>query len=245
VSRLPVVILAGGLATRLGEVAANVPKILIDVAGRPFAEHQIALLGAQGVTRVVYCIGHLGARVRETLGDGRRWGMTFEFVEDGAEAAGTGGAILRALPRLAGPFFTMYGDAYLDWPLDEIQEAFQASRKPALMTVFRNDDRWGASNVVYRAGRIEAYNKVHRTPDMHHIDYGIGVLTAGVFDGRSAGESFDLAQVHGDLVREGRLAGFEVHRRFYEIGTPAGLQETRAFLGGRTRPPATGASGQR
>ncbi len=232
---LPVAILAGGLATRLGEVAAAVPKILVDVAGRPFAEHQLDLLRHQGVTRVLYCIGHLGAQVRAALGDGARWGMRFDFVEDGPRLAGTGGAVRRAIAHVDGPVFTMYGDAYLDCPLSEVQAAFAASGQPALMTVFRNENQWDTSNVVFRGGRIEAYDKTRRTPDMHYIDYGCGVFSPGVFDRYPAEDALDLARVYGDLVAAGRLAGFEVHQRFYEIGSPRGLEETRAWLAGHAR----------
>jgi NDP-sugar pyrophosphorylase family protein len=222
--------LAGGRATRLGGLAAGVPKILVEVAGRPFAEHQLDRLRSQGVSRVIYCIGHLGEQVRRALGDGSRWGMRFEYVEDGPRPAGTGGAVRLARSRVDGPFFVMYGDAYLDCPLDELQRAFLASGQPALMTVFRNENRWDASNVRFRAGRIEAYDKERRTPEMQHIDYGCGVLTPRIFDEYPDDEPLDLARVYGDLVSQGRLAGFEVFQRFYEIGTPAGLEETRAWL---------------
>src|SRR5688500_10535395 len=63
----PVAILAGGLATRLGGIAATTPKILIEVGGRPFAEHQIRMLRKQGIHRVVYCVGYLADEVRRAL----------------------------------------------------------------------------------------------------------------------------------------------------------------------------------
>ena len=231
---LPIAVLAGGLATRLGEESARVPKVLVDVAGRPFAEHQLELLRSHGVRDVVYCVGHLGEMVRETLGDGSRWGMRFDYAFDGPHARGTGGALLAALPRLGSAFFVLYGDSYLNCNYRAVADAFAASRQPGLMTVFKNDDAHDRSNVEFEAGRIVRYDKQQRTPRMHHIDYGLGVLTAAAFAPWQGTEAaFDLAAVYQALVARGALAGFEVLERFYEIGSPSGLAETRALLTSR------------
>lgn len=231
---LPVAVLAGGLATRLQPVAGQIPKILIEVAGRPFAEHQIDWLRGQGVSHAVFCVGHLGEQIARTLGDGDRWGMTFQYVFDGPTLAGTGGALRGALPHLGPAFFVMYGDSYLQCDFRTIEAAFRASGQPGLMTVFRNDDQWDRSNVQYEDGRIIRYNKRQRSPDMRYIDYGLGVLTPQAFEPWTHDTApFDLELVYQDLILRGRLAGYEVHERFYEIGSMAGLEETRALLRAR------------
>jgi NDP-sugar pyrophosphorylase family protein len=111
---LPVAILAGGLATRLDPVTGRIPKSLIDVAGRPFAEHQITLLRESGLTDLVFLVGYLEEAVRNSLGDGRRWGVRLRYVSDGPCPLGTGGAIRQALPALGDQFFVLYGDSYLE-----------------------------------------------------------------------------------------------------------------------------------
>ena len=228
---LPVIVLAGGLATRLQPLTERVPKILLDVAGRPFAEHQIDLLARQDVREVVYCVGYLGEMVERALGDGSRWGMRFRYVFDGPTLAGTGGAVRGALPVAGETFFVMYGDSYLECDFNAIEAAFRSSGALGLMTVFRNDDRWDRSNVEYDDGRIVRYDKRHRDARMHHIDYGLGVLTARAFDPwRHDDGPFDLADVYQSLVASHALAGYEVPTRFYEIGSPEGLDELRARL---------------
>jgi NDP-sugar pyrophosphorylase family protein len=101
------------------------------------------------------------------------------------------------------------------------------------MTVLHNEDRWDASNVSFADGRILAYDKRRRTPEMKHIDYGLGVLAANALDPYPADAPFDLAEVYQDLAARGALAAYEVGSRFYEIGTPRGLEETRAHLAAR------------
>src|SRR5262245_54829840 len=129
---IPVAILAGGRATRLLPASEHVPKCLLDVAGRPFAEHQIALLGRHGLHTIVLLVGHLGDMVRDVIGDGRRLDARVEYVFDGARPLGTGGAIRRALPALGDVFFAMYGDSYLDCNYADVADAFADSRKSAL-----------------------------------------------------------------------------------------------------------------
>lgn len=230
---LPVAMLAGGLATRLRPLTETIPKALVDVAGRPFAEHQMEWLAGQGVSRVAFLVGYRGEMVREALGDGARWGLAIEYIFDGPTLLGTGGALRRARPTLGDAFFVMYGDSYLDCDLAAIEATYRASGQPALMTVLRNENRWDASNVRFEGGRIVRYDKRNRTPDMQHIDYGLGIVSAAALDLYPADEPFDLARVYQDLSIEGRLAAHEVTSRFYEIGSPEGLEETRTHLASR------------
>jgi NDP-sugar pyrophosphorylase family protein len=231
---LPVAVLAGGFATRLWPLTQAIPKSLVDVAGKPFAVHQIELLKRAGVGQIVYCIGYLGAMVREELRDGSQFGLRISYSEDGPRSLGTGGAVRRALPLLGPAFFVLYGDSYLRCEYGAVEEAFRASGKKGLMTVLRNVDRWDRSNVVFEEGRILRYDKKERDARMKHIDYGLGVLSAGVFDQYPWDKSLDLATVYQDLLGAGDLAGFEVKGRFYEVGSAAGLEETRALLSGTT-----------
>ena len=227
---LPVAILAGGLATRLGAAAERTPKSLVDVAGRPFAVHQIEILRAHGLTDIVFLVGHLGEMICDTLGNGERFGVRVRYCFDGPRRLGTGGAILQAMPLLGDRFFVLYGDSYLACDYSAIEAAFLASGKRGLMTVYRNENQLDGSNVLYADGRIVRYDKQQPTPEMHHIDYGLGAFRKSAFAGRAADEAFDLAQAYQALLADEDLAGFEVPERFYEIGSPAGLDETRAYL---------------
>ena len=232
---LPVAILAGGLATRLRPITERIPKSLVEVAGRPFAEHQIELLARNGISDIVFLVGHLGELVETALGDGSRWQVRLRYVFDGPRQLGTGGALRAALPVLGESFFVLYGDSYLDCDYGAIARAFAVSGRSALMTVCQNDDQWDRSNVLLRDGRIAVYDKQGTTPGMRHIDYGLGAFRSAVFRARPAGESFDLATVYQELLARGDLAGYDVGVRFYEIGSPAGLEETRAYLSARGR----------
>ena len=235
-TRLPVAILAGGLATRLGPLTKQTPKCLLEVAGRPFIDHQLRQLHGQGVRKVVLCLGHLGEQVAEVVGDGSALGLEVAYSFDGPELRGTAGAVRRALPLLGPAFFVLYGDSYLECSYAAVQAAFEAAGKLALMTVFRNEGQWDTSNVEFRDGRILAYDKAARTPAMQYIDYGLGIWDRRALEAVPESGAYDLAAVSREMLRRGELAGFEVMDRFYEIGSVAGLAETREYLGGADRP---------
>jgi len=227
---LPVAILAGGLATRLRPITETIPKALVPVAGRPFAEHQAELLREQRVTDVVWLVGYRADQIEAVLGDGSRWGMRFTYVHDGPALLGTGGAIRRARPRLGRAFFVMYGDSYLECDFSAVERAFIDGARSGLMTVFRNEGRFDTSNVEFSNGRILKYDKRHRTPEMRHIDWGLGVFRAEAFAGYPEDRPLDLAQVYQDLLAKNDLTGYEVTERFYEVGSPQGLADTEEHV---------------
>ena len=228
-SQIPVAILAGGLATRLRPITEKIPKSLVPVAGRPFLAHQLEMLHAQGIRKAVLCIGFLGEMIQREFGS-EAYGIKLDYSFDGEKLLGTGGAIKRALPKLGGEFFILYGDSYLPVQYAPIADFFHRSGKLGLMTVFRNDGQYDTSNVVFADGEIKVYDKKVRLPEMRHIDYGLSLFKAWVFDGYTADEKFDLADVMTALVHEKQLSGYEVPERFYEMGSPAGLAELETLL---------------
>jgi len=228
--KIPVAILAGGLATRLRPITEKIPKSLIPVAGKPFLAHQLELLHSRGIRHAVLCIGYLGEMIQREFGDGAAYGVKLDYSFDGEKLLGTGGAIKRALPLLGEEFFVLYGDSYLPMEYAPIAEFFQRSGKLGCMTVYRNEGRYDTSNVVFAGGEIKVYDKKAKLPEMRHIDYGLSLFKAGAFDSYPDDQPFDLAEVMGKLVREKQLAGYEVHERFYEIGSPAGLAELETLL---------------
>jgi len=230
-SMLPVAVLAGGRATRLGTLTAQQPKSLVRVAGRPFIHWQLNLLAQQGVTEAVLCVGYFAEQIRDAVGDGREFGVAVRYSCDGDTLRGTGGAVKHALPLLGRAFFVLYGDSYLPCSFAAVQASYEASGAAALMTVVRNPDRWVKGNVVYRAGRIIEYNKrAPRPSDMAYIDFGLGVLSADAVETHPAGAAFDLADLYHELSLRGELAGLQVAGRFYEIGSAQGLAATERYL---------------
>ena len=236
---LQCVILAGGIGSRMRPMTEEMPKALLPVLDRPFADWQLELLAEQGVERVLYSIGHKGEMLREHVGDGGRFGLAVSYVDEGTQLRGTAGALRLALDEgaLEDAFFVLYGDSYLPVDYAAVEAAWAGTDLPALMTVFRNDGRWDASNAIYADGQVVLYDKdrpADRVAEMHWIDYGLSVLEREVVEERVPAEGIsDLAELTRELSREGLLAGFEVAERFYEGGSQEGLRDLERYLAER------------
>jgi NDP-sugar pyrophosphorylase family protein len=224
----PVCILAGGLGSRLGDQVRETPKPLLEVAGEPFLIHQLRLLARYGATEAVLCVGYLGERIEERIGE-ERFGIGIRYSYDAPGLDGTLGAIRRARELLGERFLVLYGDTYLRIDYADVARAWRESGLPAVMAVLRNEGRWDVSNTVFADGCVLAYDKASPTPEMRWIDYGLGGLTAAALD-LVPGEEHDLSALYRELARTGRLCGYEATERFFEIGSPEALREADVFL---------------
>ncbi len=211
----------------------KVPKSLLPVLGRPFAELQLEWLAGQGVDRVVYSVGYKAEMLHAALGSGDRFGLRIDYVDEGDDLRGSGGALRLALDRGALPdeFFILYGDSYLSVELAAVEQRWRACGKQALMTVLRNRGRWDSSNAILHDGEVVYEKGAGERPGMEWIDYGLSVTRSGVIEAwLPAGGRGDLAQLFQALSGRGELAGFEVADRFYEIGSAEGLAELETHL---------------
>jgi NDP-sugar pyrophosphorylase family protein len=209
---------------------ADIPKSLVDVGGEPFIFHQLRALAEHGASEVVVCVGHLGEKLVDCVGN-RRFGMHVAYSDEGPRPLGTLGAIRNAAPLLGERFLVLYGDTFLRLDYAAAAAAWQRSGCPAMMTVLRNDGRWGTSNASFDGARVTTYDKRRPSRDHRWIDYGLGGLTSEALT--AVGQGFtDLADLYHVLAASGLLFGFQATNRFYEIGTPEALRETRTFLSG-------------
>jgi NDP-sugar pyrophosphorylase family protein len=231
----PVVILAGGLATRLYPLTEKIPKSLLCFNGEPFIMHQLKLLQKKGIRKVIICAGYLGEQIVAAVGNGEKLGIKILYAYDGEMLLGTGGALKNACGQAGKNFFVLYGDSWLDCDYRKIQIAFVQCKKPALMTVYRNENQGDISNVELSAeGKMLCYDKKNPTARMKYIDYGLGIFSASIFDDMPTGKN-DLARIYQSLLLQGQLASFEVHEKFYEVGSIAGIKafalQTGYFFG--------------
>jgi N-acetyl-alpha-D-muramate 1-phosphate uridylyltransferase len=219
------VILAGGLGTRLRPITEKVPKPMVLVGGKPFLEHEIRLLKKGGVDDFVVCVGYLGEMIVDYFGDGRSLGTSIRYSSDGPELLGPAGALRGAQPLLEDSFLVTYGDSYLMADYGKVMKALGGSDRLGLMTVLRNYNRYGRSDIVVKDGFVVEYDKVNQSEGMVWINFGIAALRrealALIPPGRKCGEE----EFYGKLVARGQLLAFEVKNRFYGIGDEASLRE--------------------
>ena len=230
---MQVVILMGGLGTRLKEYTKECPKPLVDVGGRPFFDYQLKLLKHHGFKKFLFLIGYRAEMIEEYYGDGSSNGISITYCYDGKELLGTGGAIRRAYDYLEDDFLVMYGDSFMDIDYEEtIYRYFEGKQhgKRAVMTVLKNNNMFDKSNVIVKDGEIVLYDKKNQLPEMDYIDYGVCAYEKSLFDKYEYGVKFDVAELQNELSINGQIAAHVVTKRFYEIGSPNALNEFRNYV---------------
>jgi MurNAc alpha-1-phosphate uridylyltransferase len=234
------VILAGGLGTRMRSLVPDTAKSMIRVAGKPFIAWQLEWLGAQGVGDVVISIGYLGEQIQSFVGDGDRFNLRVHYVDEGTRLLGTAGALRLASDAnaLRERFFVLYGDSYLGVALSQVWRHFGQQERRALMTVFRNNNEGEVSNVVFDGAVVTQYVKNCPLPpdDMVFVDYGLLVFNRSLIEDSVVPDvESDLSVLLEMLSAQEKLAGYEVTERFFEIGSPQGLDTLERELHSRAR----------
>lgn len=230
---MQIVILAGGLGTRMREHSQDTPKSMIRILGKPFLQYQIELLRERGIRRIVLCIGHLGDRIKAYFGSGEKFYVNIQYSEEGEKLLGTGGALKKAEPFLDDNFFLMWGDSYLLLDYQDIWKTFFKTRCDGLMVIYKNDNQRVKSNVVAKNRKVVLYDKWHSNPEMKYIDNGLSVFNKILLDEIPPQTVFLVEKVFEKWSKEGKLAAYETGQRFYEIGSPPGLKEFEAFISGQ------------
>lgn len=230
---IQVVVLMGGLGTRLKDFTKECPKSLVDVCGRPFFDYQLELLTAWGFKKFVFLIGYRANMIEEYFGDGSSRGISIKYCYDGEKLLGTGGAVRRAFDFLEDDFILMYGDSFMDIDYAECVYRYLEGKKngaKALMTVLCNNNRFDKSNVIMDGEKLVLYDKHNPVPEMDYIDYGVCVYEKSLFAGFEPDVPFDIAEIQHDLSVKGQMVAQIVTKRFYEIGSPESLSEFCGYV---------------
>jgi len=227
--KIPIVILAGGLGTRLKHLSKNKPKALVNVAGKPFIFWQLELLKKQGFDKIFISSGHLGNNIIKDVGDGKKFDLNINHFNDGFNLLGTGGAIKNMIKALPNYFFVMYGDTYLPINFEKVKNYFLRNNKQNTMVILKNDGKWVPSNITVLNNKIIGYSKEKNCTLAKFVDYGVSILSKEIFL-KISNNIFDLKLVFNQLINEDKLIPYEVDKRFYEIGTIKSLKETEKYL---------------
>lgn len=224
------VILAGGMATRLYPVTKTIPKAMLDINGEPFIAHQLRLIKKKGISDVLICAGYLGEQIKDYVKEGQTFNLNVQYSFDGEKLLGTAGALRKAVHYLADDFYIMYGDSYLDVDYEDIYRVYGESNKDGIMTIIENRNMWDKSNVLYEEGKIVLYDKKQHNDKMHFVDYGLSILKNEEIRKLPENDISDLSEVFKKMVQEQRMAAYIETKRFYEIGSVAGIEETKQYI---------------
>lgn len=232
---LPIALLAGGMATRLGKLTEGKAKSLIEIEGRPFIDYQLRAFASAGFERVVICVGNLAEQIKQFAGDGSQYNLDIQYSYDGPEQRGTGGAIKQALDLLGSNFFVQYGDSFLTLNYLKMESTFQSDPRKCLMSVYQNNGSFDMSNVILLDEGSIRYSKSNPHSNMNFIDYGCMVINHESFKEFVAPVRFDLSEYLEFLSVKDLLKGFQAEDRFFEIGSLTGIQDFEQYVRSKPR----------
>lgn len=220
------IILCGGLATRLGETAKTVPKVLLEIAGKTVLEWQIRLLREAGVTAVVLASGHLHDVLYERVGENYA-GIRIRYAKE-EKRLGTGGAILNAMKQIdTSPFFVLNGDILLaDFSLREMLDRFHQGMTGVLLSVHVPDIRPYGEIVSDSDGKILAFREKQPTCSAGYINSGVYLFNATIADAFPKGqETFSMERDVFPSVSN--LYTLQTDASWIDIGVPERLASAR------------------
>tara|TARA_B100001741_G_C16501348_1_gene574903 strand:- start:114 stop:794 length:681 start_codon:yes stop_codon:yes gene_type:complete len=223
VKKFEAIILAGGKGTRVKKYTKNKPKCLIKVNGKPFLYYQLDFLKKNNINNVIVSAGYLNKKIKLYVNNFIDF-INVKIVSDG-KPLGTGGATFKSLKYLKNNFFIIYGDSYFNFKIHKL-----VKRNLATMAIFKNNNKYDKSNIeIKNQGKI-LYYKNNINKKLKFIDYGVSFVNKQIFKGIEKNKKFDLSEFFQEISKKNMLSGYEVKKRFYEIGSYSGIKDFKNYL---------------
>lgn len=231
---MQIVILAGGLGTRISNISNGLPKSLIKIFDKPFLMYQLDWLISNGCTKILICVGHGKTLIKNFINDNYSH-ISIEFSEENKDLLGTGGALRKALPYLDKKFILIYGDSFLRVDLKNFINTFKKNKSMSLLGVIKNRNKWDISNCHLSGDLIKIYEKDIKKrsqikKNFFYIDYGISGLNKSDLSIFEENKFVDLSILYSNLSKHNKLLAFKIRKRFYEIGSETGVKDFKYFL---------------
>ena len=216
---MQVVILAGGLGTRLRPLTYKFPKPMIFIKGKPFLEYQLEMLKKNGFENFVLCTGYLGEKIEEYFGNGKKMGIHIKYSREN-EPLGTGGALKNAEKLLENEFVLVYGDTFLHMNYKLLIADFGKSKKLAMTVVFKNNPKIVLNNMeVSETKEVLNYNKKDEGLS-NYVEAGVHILKKDVLNSVPQNAVFSLEEeLLPILIKKRELSAHVTDKRYYDIGT--------------------------
>ncbi|MBK6887722.1 MAG: NTP transferase domain-containing protein [Tetrasphaera sp.] len=233
------VVLAGGLGTRMAPLTANRPKHLLEVAGEPFAAHQLRWLAAHGVTDVVLATAYRAELFRPALGDGAAYGVRVRYAVEPAPL-GTGGGVAHAARSLPGgpgeePIVVVNGDLFTTHDVRAQLAVLDAHPDAEVCLHVRTVPDAAAYGCVVADddGRVRAFLEKSPDPPTREVNAGTYAVRRRALDAIPGGVVSLERDIFPGLVAAGRVVAYREQTDWIDVGNPAALVAVSALLAAR------------
>lgn len=221
---MKIIILCGGLASRLGNLTRNKPKSLIRINNKPFIIYQIERFKSYGFKNFILCVGHRSHQIKNLLGDGTEYGVSIKYSYDGRKLLGTAGAVKKALKLIDNFFILINGDLYLLLNPNNLVQKFKKIKKP-IVVITKNPKKNLTPNILINKKKIIEYSKLG-IKELLYIDYGMQIFNKNlVWPSLKKNKIYDMSYVYDLLIKKKLLHFYNTQKAFFEVGSFKGLAE--------------------
>jgi D-glycero-alpha-D-manno-heptose-7-phosphate kinase len=212
-------ILAGGFGTRLKSIAQDIPKPMVQIAGKPFLEHQIIFLKENGVTDIILAVHNMADKIKSYFKDGKNFGVRITYSEE-ETSLGTAGAIKKAQKYIDNSFIVLNGDSYSQVNLKELVEFHKSKMSNSTMTLTRVSDQSHYGNVILNEDKITSFSEKSQGQE-GLVNSGVYIFEPKIFDYIPSEKNISLeTEIFPKLAMEGELWGYFFKGYFMDIGRP-------------------------
>ncbi len=225
-----IIIVAGGLATRMKPITEEIPKCLIDINGKPLILHQLEFLKKHGFNEIIFCVAHLADKVKEYFGDGSKFGLNIKYVQETKELMGTAGSV-KLTENLIGndkEFIVYYGDNLTNMNFGKFLSFHKQNNALATVCMRPTPENYKASSIITLddKNKIEVFLEKPSEEDLHknkgkkYINSGIYAFSNKIFDLIPQNTKYDFAkQLFPLLIEQNKpFYGYPTTEYFREIG---------------------------
>lgn len=220
------VIMAGGMGTRLRPYTESCPKPMLRVAGKPMLQHIIERASLDGFSHFVLAIHYLGNMIEEHFGDGARFGVRVHYLRE-QKPLGTAGALSLLNPRPQLPFVVTNGDVVTDIRYGELLDFHGRHEAAATMAVRVHE--WQHPFGVVQMNGVEIVGFAEKPVARSHINAGVYALSPAALDCLREGEHCDMPTLFERLHAQGRrTVAYPMHEPWLDVGRPDDLAKANA-----------------
>jgi D-glycero-alpha-D-manno-heptose 1-phosphate guanylyltransferase len=229
---MQVIILAGGLGTRLRPLTYKIPKPMVPILGKPFLEYQLLMLRDLNIKDIILSIGFLGSKIQEYFKDGKKYGINIRYCLE-EKPLGTGGCLRLAQDLLNEDFLVLYGDSYLPIDYNTAYDDFKKHDTQCLLITYDNsDDTTVPCNIAVNSDNyVTKYIKDSTDETLKRVDAGAFFLKKSVLDSipKNKVVSFE-GKIFPKIISEHQMLSWNTSQRFYDIGLPERLLQFEEIM---------------